>query len=441
MVLSQSGAEAPLRVGVAGLGTVGAGVVDVLQRNGALIAARAGRAVKLTAVAERDQSRIAGLDLTGVAVLDDALKLAASAEIDVFVEVIGGADGIAKASVEAALKAGKDIVTANKAMLAKHGTALATLAESNGRTLSYEAAVAGGIPIIRGLREGLPANRVREVHGILNGTCNYILSTMRTTGRAFGDVLAEAQRLGYAEADPAFDIDGIDAAHKTALLAALAFGTKVDFGGVFIEGIRNVSALDVEYAEALGYRIKLLGIVRQVDNGGSFAIEQRVHPCMVPIDSAIAAVEGVFNAVIVDGDAVDKVLMTGRGAGAGPTASSVVADLVALARGQRLPTFGVPAAELAEARTVSIEDRKGAYYLRLMVMDQPGVIADVTSILRDCGVSLEAMMQRRHDPDKPVPVVLTTHATIERSMRKAVAAIGALKAVAEPPALIRIESF
>jgi homoserine dehydrogenase len=208
-----------------------------------------------------------------------------------------------------------------------------------------------------------------------------------------------------------------------------------------VEGIRAISALDVEYAEALGYRIKLLGIVRQSGEGAAAAIEQRVHPCMVPIDSAIAAVEGVFNAVIVDGDAVDKVLMTGRGAGAGPTASSVIADLVALARGQRLPTFGVPATALAPMRTVPIEDRRGAYYLRLMVMDQPGVIADVTSILRDCGVSLEAMMQRRHDPDKPVPVVLTTHATVERSMKQAVSAIAALKAVAEPPALIRIESF
>jgi homoserine dehydrogenase len=420
---------------------VGAGVVDVLQKNGGVIAGRAGRGVTLAAVAERDGARIAALNLAGVSIFDDAMKLATSAEIDVFVEVIGGSDGIAKASVEAALKAGKDVVTANKAMLAKHGAALAALAENNNCTLSYEAAVAGGIPIIRGLREGLPANRVREVHGILNGTCNYILSTMRASGRAFGDVLAEAQRLGYAEADPAFDIDGVDAAHKTSLLAALAFGAEVDFGAVYIEGIRNVSALDVEYAEALGYRIKLLGIVRDLGSAEGLVIEQRVHPCMVPIDSAIAAVEGVFNAVIVDGDAVDKVVMTGRGAGAGPTASSVVADLVALARGMRLPTFGVPAAKLAKARTVPIEERQGAYYLRLMVMDQPGVIADVTSILRDCGVSLEAMMQRRHDPDKPVPVVLTTHATIERSMRRAVVAIGALKAVAEPPALIRIESF
>jgi homoserine dehydrogenase len=430
-----------LRIGVAGLGTVGAGVVEVMTRNRAVIEARAGRAVVLAAVAERDEARLAALDLGETAVFTDAMALASSEAIDVFVEVIGGAEGIAKASVEAALGAGKDVVTANKAMLAKHGTALAQHAESCGRTLAYEAAVAGGIPIIRGLREGLPANRIREVHGILNGTCNYILSTMRTTGRAFADVLAEAQRLGYAEADPAFDIDGIDAAHKTALLAALAFGMQVDFASVYVEGIRAISALDVEYAEALGYRIKLLGIVRQSGEGAAAAIEQRVHPCMVPIDSAIAAVEGVFNAVIVDGDAVDKVLMTGRGAGAGPTASSVIADLVALARGQRLPTFGVPATALAPMRTVPIEDRRGAYYLRLMVMDQPGVIADVTSILRDCGVSLEAMMQRRHDPDKPVPVVLTTHATVERSMKQAVSAIAALKAVAEPPALIRIESF
>jgi homoserine dehydrogenase len=426
-----------LRIGIAGLGTVGSGTVRLLQEHRALLAQRCMRPIEIGAVSARDRTRDRGIDLAGLRWSNDALALARDPAIDVVVELIGGADGIARQVVEAAIAARKHVVTANKALLAHHGTALARAAEAAGVTLAYEAAVAGGIPIIKALREGLAANGVERIYGILNGTCNYILTTMRRTGREFADVLAEAQTLGYAEADPSFDVDGVDAAHKLAILTAVAFGCEVDFAGVHVEGIRNVSAMDIAYAEELGYRIKLLGSARPTEHG----IEQRVHPCMVPIGTPIAHVEGVFNAVVTEGDFVGQNVAEGRGAGAGPTASAVVADLMDIARGRTLPTFSVPAAQLKRLPPSPMERHRGAYYVRLMVVDRPGVIADVTAALRDEQVSLESMLQRGRAPDAAVPVVLTTHETEEASMRRALARIAVLDTVREPPHLIRIETL
>lgn len=427
----------PLRIGVAGLGTVGGGVLKLVGTHAELLAKRAGRPIQVVAVSARDRSRDRGVDLSSVRWYENAADLAVDPDIDVFVELIGGSDGIAKQAVEAALAAGKHVVTANKALLAHHGSALATTAESAGLTLAFEAAVAGGIPAIKGLREGLAANNIREVHGILNGTCNYILTEMRTTGRDFADVLADAQRLGYAEADPSFDVDGVDAAHKLAVLTAVAFGAHVDFKSVHIEGIRHVSALDINYAQELGYRIRLLGIARRTAAG----IEQRVHPCMVPITSPCGSTDGVFNAVVADGDFVDKVVLVGRGAGAGPTASAVVADLIDIARGRSTPTFGVPATALEKAVAAPISQRRGRYYVRLMVVDRPGVIAEIAATLRDQNVSMEAFLQRGRAPGEAVPVVWTTHDTDEAAMAQALSTIAALDSVLEPPRMIRIEDF
>ncbi len=427
----------PLRVGIAGLGTVGAGVVRLLRRQAALLDKRAGRAIEIAAVSARNPEKSRDLDLSGIP-WRHVDELATAPDIDVVVELIGGEDGPAKALVERALMHGKSVVTANKALIAHHGAALARLAESHGVSLAYEASVCGGIPIVKGLREGLAANNIRELHGILNGTCNYILTQMGESGRDFDDILAEAQRFGYAETDPSFDIDGIDTAHKLAILTAVAFGTEVDLASVHVEGIRRIGALDITYADALGYRIKLLGIARRAADGG---IEQRVHPCMVPKATAIAAADGVFNAVVAEGDFVGRVNFVGPGAGGGPTASAVAADLIDIARGHVVPVFGVPASALSRADPTPITRRFGAYYLRLEVVDRPGVIADVAAALRDQNVSLESVLQRLRAPGDNVPVVLTTHETDEARMTAAVAQIAALDAVVEPPRLIRIEQF
>jgi homoserine dehydrogenase len=424
----------PLAIGVAGLGTVGAGVLALLRDNAAIIAARAGRPVAVTAVSARDRARDRGVSLSGLRWYEDPVALAVDANVDAVIELIGGSEGPARALVEAALRAGKPVVTANKALLAIHGPAIAELAAAGGVPLGFEAAVAGGIPVIKTLREGLAANRILRVAGILNGTCNYILTAMREQKREFAEVLAEAQRLGYAEADPAFDIDGIDAAHKLAILSALAFGRPVDFASVHVEGIREVSALDIALADELGYRIKLLGIARREAGG----ISTRVHPCMVPVAAPIARVDGVFNAVVAEGDCVGRVVLEGRGAGAGPTASAVVADLIDLARGRITPVWG-SGSEMDTAPAMPMERHVGAYYLRLMVVDRPGVIADVTAILRDVGISLDSMLQRGRAPGEAVPVVLVTHDCEEAAMRAALARIAALDAVLEKPALIRIE--
>ena len=426
-----------LKIAVAGLGTVGGGTVQLLERQAELLAQRAGRRIIVAAVSARDRRRDRGADLSAARWYDDPVAMAADPEIDVVVELIGGAEGIALEVVETALTHGKHVVTANKALLAEHGTGLAARAEEAGAALAFEAAVAGGIPIIKTLRESLAGNLVSRLYGILNGTSNYILTTMRESGREFAEVLAEAQKLGYAEADPGFDIDGIDAAHKLAILASVAFGRPVDLAGVYAEGIRHVSRLDIEFAEELGYRIKLLGIARLTEHG----LEQRVHPCMVRRGTPIAAVEGVFNAVVAEGDFVGRVVLEGRGAGALPTASAVAADLVDIAAGRHVAAFGVPAAALAAMPGAPMERHQGAYYVRLMVVDQPGVIADVAAALRDERVSMESMIQRGRAPGEAVPVVLTTHATVEDAMRRALGRIAALPSVLEAPRMIRIEDF
>jgi homoserine dehydrogenase len=428
--------SAPLRIGLAGLGTVGGGVMTLLRDNATLIAARAGRPVVVTAVSARDRNRDRGLPVAGLAWHEDAATLANDPKVDIVVEVIGGSEGAAPALVRAAIAAGKPVVTANKALLALHGGELAGAAEAAGVPLAFEAAVAGGIPAIKALREGLAANNLTSVSGILNGTCNYILTVMREQGHDFAEVLAEAQRLGYAEADPAFDIDGVDAAHKLAILAGLAFGAPVSFATMHVEGIRRISALDIAFARELGFRIKLLGITRRRDGG----IEMRVHPAMVPEADPLAQVDGVFNAVVAEGDAVGRVMLMGRGAGAGPTGSAVVADLIDIARGRFAPIWGATAGALPALPTLPMERHVGAYYLRLTVRDQPGVIADVAAALRDAGVSLQSMLQHGQDPGEQVPIVLVTHETVEAQMMTALAAIAALPTVLEPPALIRIEA-
>ena len=427
----------PLKVAIAGLGTVGAGTIRLLREQADVIEARAGRPIVVTAVSARDRSRDRGVAVDGLQWFDDASVMAAEADVDVVVEVIGGSDGIARKVCETALGRGCHVVTANKALLAVHGASLAALAEGKGASLAFDAAVAGGIPIIKALREGLAGNRLSQVYGILNGTCNYILTTMRETGRDFAEVLGEAQALGYAETDPSFDIDGVDAAHKLTILTSVAFGTVVDFDKMHIEGIRHVSALDIQFAEELGYRIKLLGIARRNEDG----IQQRVHPCMVPINSSIGRVDGVFNAVVAEGDFVGRAVFEGRGAGAGPTASAVAADLVDIASGRRTPTFGVPAKALKPLELSPMDGRRGAYYIRLMVLDRPGVFADIAAALRDEQVSMDAILQRGRAPGETVPVVMTVHDTKEASMKRAMERIAAIQAVVEPPRLIRIEAF
>jgi len=427
----------PLRIALAGLGTVGGGVARLLAGQERLLALRAGRPLQLVAVSARDRRKDRGFPLDSVAWFDDPVALATAPGIDVVVELIGGSEGPARRLVEAALAAGRPVISANKALIAHHGASLGRLAHEGGATLAYEAAVAGGIPIIKMLREGLVGNEVKRIYGILNGTCNYILTTMRESGREFAEVLAEAQKLGYAEADPAFDVDGIDAAHKLAILAALAFGCEVDLGHVHVEGIRHVGAQDIAYAEELGLRVKLIGLAQLIDG----ALEQRVGPCLVPLEAPIATVEGVFNAVVAEGDFVGTVMAEGRGAGAGPTASAVAADLVDLARGRALPPFALSAAQLRRLPARSLEARRGAYYLRLMVVDRPGVIADVAASLRDEDISMESMIQRGRAPGEVVSVVMTTHDTTEAAMRRALARIAALKAVVAEPRPIRIESF
>lgn len=437
MIKAYVKSAAPLKVGIAGLGVVGAGVVRLLDKQAAVLAARAGRPIKVVAVSARDKRKKRDMPKGSWRWYADAIDLASDPEVEVVVELIGGSEGKARALVEAALKAGKGVVTANKALLAMHGSKLAAMAETKDAPLAFEAAVAGGIPILKALREGLVGNRIEKITGILNGTCNYILTEMRQTGRDFGVVLKEAQQLGYAEADPSFDVDGIDAAHKLAVLTSLAFNTQVDFKAVHVEGIRHVSAVDIAFAKEFGYRIKLLAIARRTPRG----IEQRVHPCMVPADTPIAHVDGVFNAVAAEGDYVGRMMFEGRGAGSNPTASAVVADLADLAAGRRLHAFGVPAAKLQPLRAAAMAEHVGRYYIRLIVRDQPGVLADVSAVLRDEKISIESLVQRgRSEAEhQPVAVMLISHEAREADMARAMKKIAKLRSVLQAPALIRIE--
>ncbi len=430
-------AQSPLRIGIAGLGTVGASAVRLLAQHAELLSARAQRPLCVTAISARDKNKNRGIDLKNVRWHDDPVALANDPDVDVVVELMGGAQGAAYDLVSAALAKGKPVVTANKALLALRGSEILSLLKKNGGSVSYEAAVAGGIPVIKGLREGLAANEIRAVYGILNGTCNFILSEMTATGRDFADVLKEAQGKGYAEADPSFDIDGVDAGHKLSILAGLAFGCVPDFSAVRASGIRNISALDIDFANELGYRIKLLGVARRTPRG----VELSVEPCLVPKHSPVAQVEGALNAVYIDGDFSGKVLMTGAGAGGDATASAVVSDIIDVARGRTLPLLGVAGDKAATLKAADMDARVGSYFLRLIVLDQPGVIADVSAILRDCRVSLESILQRGRAPGQPVPVILTSHETGEGDMRRAVALIGKLPAIVEAPHLMRIETF
>jgi homoserine dehydrogenase len=426
-----------LSLAIAGLGTVGAGTLQLLETHRDLLSARCGRLIEVVAVSARDRTRDRGVSLDGYKWFDDPVEMARDSGADVVVELIGGSEGPAREVCDTAITAGRHVVTANKALVALHGSDLASRAEAATVTLAFEAAVAGGIPVIKALREGLSGNGVSSLHGILNGTCNYILTTMRETGRPFEDVLAEAQTLGYAEADPSFDIDGVDAAHKLAILTSVAFGCDVDFDGVHIEGIRHVAAEDIAYATELGYRIKLLGITERTEAG----VLQRVYPAMVPIGAPIAAVEGVYNGVVAEGDFVGTTMFEGRGAGAGPTASAVVADIVDIALGRTTPTFGVPVEMLSRTPSLSMNERVGLYYIRLMVQDTTGVFADIAMTLRDENISIESAIQRARSDSGFVPVVLTTHETKEAAIQEALSSLDHLESVAETPRMIRIESM
>lgn len=425
-----------LRLGIAGLGTVGIGVIKIVEDNAGLLSARTGRQVTITAVSARDRGRDRGVDLSAYAWHDNAVDLAADDNVDLVVELMGGSDGPAYALAKACLAAGKPFVTANKALIATHGKELAELAESNEAALRFEAAVAGGIPIIKALTEGLSANNISGLHGILNGTCNYILTRMEREGLPFDEVLADAQRIGYAEADPTFDIDGIDTAHKTAILAAIAFGMAPDIDNLPTEGIRNIVPVDIDYARELGYRIKLLGVARQQDG----AVEVRVHPAMVPLSSPLAKVMDATNAVMVSGDHVGPTGYEGAGAGQGPTASAVVADVVDVARGVWYPPFGIPAASLGTPTHLGSEAHIGTYYVRLKVADVPGVMADITRALAQENVSIDSMLQRGHADDGGVYIVLTTHETTEEAANAALNHFNALECVLESPAMLRIEA-
>jgi homoserine dehydrogenase len=434
---------APLKVGIAGLGTVGAAVVNLLVHQREALAARCGRPIDVVAVTARSRGKSRGIDQRKLRWAANPVALANDPEIDVFVELIGGAGNPALAAVGAALKAGKSVVTANKALLAKHGVTLAALAERRGVALNFEAAVCGAIPIVKTLREGLAGNSIHRIYGILNGTCNYILSRMEREKLSFEDCLKEAQRLGYAEADPSFDIEGYDTAQKLLILASLTFGTRVDPDAIYVEGISSITTADLEAADELGYRIKLLGVAVKTEQG----IEQRVHPTMVPKESQIAQVMGVTNAVTIDADGIAPITLVGPGAGGMATASSVVADIADIARGLCAPPFGRPQAKLAASKKAPMQRHEGGYYIRLLAVDKPGTAATIARRLAQQHISMESIVQRHRgaapavEPKKPapVPVILITYATTEDAVRKALAAVKRDKVISGEPQLIRIE--
>jgi homoserine dehydrogenase len=425
---------APFRIAIAGLGTVGSGVVKALAARGDDLSHRAGRELKITAMSARDKSRARGFDVTGWS--DDPLGLA-QGDADVVVELIGGEEGVARKLVETALANGKHVVTANKALLAKHGLALAKLAEDKGVTLKFEAAAAGGIPIVKVLREDLIAHGVDAVKGILNGTCNYILTEMEASGRSFAEVLKEAQAKGYAEADPTLDVGGGDTAHKLALLSSLAFGTAPDLASVAVEGIAHITPDDIAFASEFGFRIKLLGVARRVGS----KIDQKVHPAMVRTRAALANVSGAANGVLVDAGEAGSFFFSGRGAGEAPTASAVVADIVEAASesGRVSPVFGRPAAGLTRLAPADGKAWVSSWYLRFEVLDVPGVLASIASSLADAGVSIESMIQRGRAPGEPVAIVMITHETAQAAVERALKAISASDKVRARPCMIPME--
>jgi len=427
---------APLRLGLAGLGTVGIGVVKIVQRHAELLAARAGRPVTITAVSARDRSKNRDADLSGYAWETDPVALAKRPDVDVFVEVMGGHDGPAKAATEAAIAAGKDVVSANKALLAHHGQALAEAAEAAGRVIRFEAAVAGGIPVIKALTEGLAGNRMRRVMGVMNGTCNYILTRMQNAGLPYETVFEEARQLGYLEADPNLDVGGIDAGHKLSLLAAIAFGSRVSFDKVELEGIGNVSIDDIRMADDMGYHIKLLGVAQMTGRG----LEQRITPCLVPSESPLGQLQGGTNMVVLEGDSVGQIVMRGPRAGEGPTASAVMADVIDLARGTRLSTFGQPAATLKEA-VPARSATPAPYYLRMTLLDKPGALAKVATCIGEAGISIDQMRQinKPDEVDDDAIVLFVTHKAAPADIAHALTLFPATGVVIGAPVAIRIE--
>lgn len=435
---------APLKVGIAGLGTVGAEVVRLIEEQGRMLSARTGRAIHVVSVTARSKAKKRGVSLRGIDWAKSPLALATDPNVDCFVELMGGVGDPAFPAVEAALKAGKSVVTANKALIAKHGVRLAKAAEEQGGALNYEAAVAGGIPIIKTLREGLAGTSVNRVYGILNGTCNYILSRMEQEGLTFDECLKDAQRLGYAEANPSFDVDGHDTAQKLAILASLAFGIKVSQSAIYVEGISSIRPEDLRAAEELGYRVKLLGVAVRTDKG----IEQRVHPTMVPKTSSIAQVMGVTNAVTIDGEGIPPITLVGPGAGGAATAASVVADIADVARGIRATPFGRPVDKLRDTTKAPMERHEGGYYIRLMARDLAGTAATIATRLAEQKISLESIVQRHPEgvdstgapkSGSPVPVILITYATHEDAVHRALAAVQKDKVITGRPQVIRIE--
>ena len=426
--------KADLRIGIAGLGTVGMGVVKIVQAHADLIAARAGRRVAITAVSARNRIKARGADLSAYAWESDPLDLAQRDDVDVFVEVMGGHDGPARLATEAAIAAGKDVVTANKALLAHHGHALALAAEAAGSVIRFEAAVAGGIPVIKALNEGLAGNQIRRVMGVMNGTCNYILTRMQSAGLPYETVFEEARALGYLETDPQLDVGGIDAGHKLSLLAAIAFGTQVSFDAVELEGIGAISIDDITLAADMGYRIKLLGVAQMTGRG----LEQRMTPCLVPADSPLGQLQGGTNMVVLDGDAVGQIVLRGAGAGEGPTASAVMADVIDIARGLRLPTFGQPASGLAvpiAAKTAT----PAPYYLRMTLLDKPGALAKIATCLGEAGVSIDQMRQNGHQGAN-APVLIVTHKATRDDIDHAAGLFAGTGVLVGAPVVLRIEA-
>ena len=434
---------APLKVGIAGLGTVGAEVVRLIEGQSSALAQRCGRAIRVVAVTARSKAKKRGLDLRGVTWAKDPQALAEHPEVDCLVELIGGASDPALSAIETALKSGKSVVTANKALIAKHGVRLAKAAEAHDAALNFEAAVGAAIPVVKTLREGLSGTSINRVYGILNGTCNYILTRMEQEGLSFAECLADAQRLGYAEADPSFDVDGHDTAQKLAILASLAFGTKVAESAIYVEGISSIAPEDLRAAADLGYRLKLLGVAVRTVKG----IEQRVHPTMVPKTSSIAQVMGVTNAVTIDGEGIPPITLVGPGAGGGATASAVVADIADVARGVRVSPFGRPAEQLKATEKAPMERHEGGYYIRLMARDFPGTAASIATRLAEQKISIESIVQRHPNGEaakatgksSQVPVILITYATHEDAVYRALKAVQRDKVISGRPQVIRIE--
>lgn len=426
---------APLRLGIAGLGTVGVGVLKMIHKNAKIISLRTGRDIVVTAVSARSRSKDRGVDLSGFAWEDDPVALAKRDDVDIFVELMGGHEGPAKDATEAAIAAGKDVVTANKAMLAVHGQSLALAAEAAGQVIRFEAAVVGGIPVVKALTEGLAGNKINRVLGVMNGSCNYILTRMENAGLSYAEVFAEANALGYLEADPNLDVGGIDAAHKLALLAAIAFGTEVDFDSVVLEGIGAVTIEDIHAAADMGYRVKLLGVAQMTGRG----LEQRMTPCLVPASSPLGQLEGGTNMVILEGDDSGQIVLRGAGAGEGPTASAVMSDVLDLARGLRLKTFGQPATTLVKAHPATTAT-PASFYLRLQLLDKPGALAKVAAVMGEAGVSIDRMRQYGHDAGK-APVLIVTHKTTRAAIDQVVLDFNQTQVVEAPPVALRIEAI